>query len=299
MAQDRSNKPKSGSPSPLGRGLAALLGDLEGQDRDTATDAQVMEVDLSQIAPSEGQPRKRFTQEALVTLAESIREHGVIQPILVRPVDNAKAKYEIVAGERRWRACQMAGLDTVPVVIKDLTDTTAFALALVENLQREDLSPIEEAEGYRTLIDQFGISQAALAEMVGVSRPAISNALRLLKLPETIQDLVTSGQLSVGHAKLLVGLKAPEAIAAKIIASDLSVRETEALLAAQSKSSPFDRPRYGTKDPNVVDLENRIWEKLAVKANVTVNKKGGGAIKLHFNSAEHLDKILAALEIDK
>lgn len=212
--------------SGLGKGLDALFFDNDSEEKQDGT----MMVRLSEIEPNKGQPRKTFDENALAELADSIREHGIIQPLLVRKLDNGG--YQLVAGERRWRASRMIGLDEVPVVIKDLSDTEVMELGLIENLQREDLNPLEEAAGYKELMATYGLTQDQVAKRVGKSRSAIANSLRLLHLPDQIRPYLISGQLSMGHAKAILGLNSESAMvsaAKEAVAKGLSVREVEKL----------------------------------------------------------------------
>ena len=231
---------KKGEKRGLGRGLSALMADVS-LNEPTATAAPAAAdsmVPVEHLIPNPDQPRRRFAPEALEELAASIREKGVIQPLIVRPIDSDKGKYEIVAGERRWRASQMAQLHDVPVIIREFDDTEVLEIAIIENIQRADLNPVEEALGYRQLMDRFGHTQEKLAEALSKSRSHIANLMRLLQLPEVVQDHLREGRLSAGHARALITSDDPAALAAEVIAKGLSVRDTEKL----TKKPATDRP---------------------------------------------------------
>jgi len=292
----------------LGRGLSALLGEVE-RDVPVSEDGNeagasggggegprsVRSIEIARIAPHPDQPRRHFDEEALSELADSIRERGVIQPIIVRPVGNGH--YQIVAGERRWRASQKAQLHQIPAIVRDFTEAETLEIALVENIQREDLNPIEEAQAYRRLIDQFHHSQDALARIVGKSRSHIANLMRLLDLPEPVQDLVMSGALSMGHGRALIGSPNCAALAKDIATKGLSVRETERLVrqAREGKSTPraitADR---GGRDPDLVAMEQHLSDLLGLR--VGINHEGGkGSLTLQYSSLEQLDMICQKL----
>ena len=263
----------------LGKGLDALF-------QDNSTPAQgATELPMDEIFPDRNQPRKDFDDESLQELANSMREHGVLQPILVRPIDNG---YQIVAGERRWRAARLAGLTSVPVNIRDLSDFDAMSVALVENLQREDLNPIEEAEGYRKLSDATGWTQEQIAKRVGRSRPSVANSLRLLSLPEEVIDLLRTGQLTTGHAKAILSIADDEtriAVAKMVAEKGLTVREAEKLSQKGLKQQHFTLP--STKDPVASEVELALKETLGVEVNVKY-KAGKGTLSLDFYSKEQL-----------
>ena len=263
----------------LGKGLDALF-------QDNSTPAQgATELPMDEIFPDRNQPRKDFDDESLQELANSMREHGVLQPILVRPIDNG---YQIVAGERRWRAARLAGLTSVPVNIRELSDFDAMSVALVENLQREDLNPIEEAEGYRKLSDATGWTQEQIAKRVGRSRPSVANSLRLLSLPEEVIDLLRTGQLTTGHAKAILSIADDEtriAVAKMVAEKGLTVREAEKLSQKGLKQQHFTLP--STKDPVASEVELALKETLGVEVNVKY-KAGKGTLSLDFYSKEQL-----------
>ena len=273
----------------LGRGIGALLGD----DMDeTAPEVKPTDsIRVSDIMPGKYQPRTEFDKEALQALSDSIKERGVLQPLLVRRQGD---KYELIAGERRWRAAQMAGLAEVPVVVKDLTDSEVLEAALVENILRENLSAIEEAEGYQRLIDEFSHTQEALSQIVGKSRSHIANTLRLLSLPVEIQELVKEGSLSAGHARALVGTENPAALAAQIIAKDLNVRQIEDLVARQKE--PKSAKVKAEKNTDIADIENDLVKSLGLRIKISPNKQGGGKVVLQYSSVAELDMIIDTLQ---
>lgn len=284
--------------SGLGKGLDALF-----LDNATEESSGVKTLRLSQIEPNKQQPRREFDQNALEELADSIREHGIIQPLVVRPIRSGN--YQIVAGERRWRASRIAGLNEVPVIIKELDDLATMELALIENLQREDLSPIEEAEGYRTLINMYGMTQEQVAKRVGKSRPAVANALRLLSLPSFVIDCVSDGRLSTGHAKVLAGLEDKEKIeelALKIVDKSMTVRQTEKLVRETKEKGAQNQ---------VVQKKSRIWgnnyfkeaelalqEQIGRRVKITGNELGG-KLEIEFISKEDLMQFIELISQDK
>ena len=263
----------------LGRGLDALF-------QDNSVPAQgATELPMDEIFPDRNQPRKDFDDESLQELANSVREHGVLQPILVRPIDNG---YQIVAGERRWRAARLAGLTSVPVNIREMSDFDAMSIALVENLQREDLNPIEEAEGYRNLANATGWTQEQIAKRVGRSRPAVANALRLLSLPDEVIDLLRTGKLTTGHAKAILSIADDStriSVARMISEKGLTVREAEKL--SQKGMTQERIPLPQAKDPVASEVELALKEALGVEVNVKY-KAGQGTISLNFYSKEQL-----------
>lgn len=266
----------------LGRGLEALI---EANESDEGT---VQEVKINDIEPNSGQPRKTFNQEKLEELAESIKAHGIIQPLVVR---KRNGKFEIVAGERRWRAARIAGLSKVPIVVKEVTDKELMEVALVENLQREDLNPIEEAYGYETLLKGYALTQEEVSKAVGKSRSAIANTLRLLTLDEKVKKLVEKGELSAGHARAIVVIKDKEQqleIAKKIIQNDLSVRETEKLLKLIESKKKIKRKAV---DPVYLALEDELKEILGTKVRIT-NSKNKGRVEIEYYSNDDLERII-------
>jgi ParB family transcriptional regulator, chromosome partitioning protein len=275
----------------LGRGLNALLGtpDLE-------TD-QLREIDTDRIIPNSHQPRKNFDEDALNELANSIREHGIVQPIVVRPLEDGF--FQLIAGERRWRASQRAGLARLPAVVRDAAEDSALELALIENLQREDLNPMEEAQAYERLITDFGLTQEEVARRVGKNRATIANMLRLLRLPPEVQQWLRENRLTTGHAKALLSLSDLDAIldsAKKIIQGNYSVRQAEALVARHANNSLKDDPAgdRGAVDPNVKAAIHALEQALGTK--VTVQESGGkGRIELHFFSFEEMNRLYEGL----
>lgn len=290
---EENNKRKS-----LGRGLGALLGDDDLDFNDlTSNGIESHEpkscnfVNISAIVPGRFQPRTEFDSEALNALVESIKEKGVLQPLLVRRVDN---KYELIAGERRWRASKQAGLSEVPVIVKEMSDKETLEVALVENLLRENLSAIEEAEGFQRLIAEFSHTQEALSQIVGKSRSHIANILRLLNLPEEIQLMVKEGKLSAGHARALVGLDNASALAKTIVAKDLNVRQVEELVAKQKE--PKKEAESKTKDEDISAIEKDLNKELGLRIKISPSKSGGGKVVLQYASVAELDMIIDILE---
>lgn len=272
----------------LGRGLDALFADNAVEEQ-----GKVVTLRISEIEPNRDQPRKVFDETALADLAESIAQHGVLQPLLVRPL--ARGGYQLVAGERRWRASRLAGLTEVPVVVREMSDQEAAELALIENLQRQDLNPMEEALGYRTLMEQYGMTQEDAARAVGKSRPAVANALRLLNLPTEIADLVSSGQLSAGHARAILSfetLSAQTEAAQAAIKQDLSVRALEKMAKASRSSRPERTVRR--RDSLFDEVELVLTEQLGRKVRV-VDKGENGVLQLEFYSKDDLKALANTL----
>ena len=278
----------------LGRGLDALLGGaaLIGGGEEPGDVLRQIPVDL--IQRGKYQPRRDMREESLKDLADSIKAQGVVQPIVVRPVD--ERRFEIIAGERRWRAAQMAGLESVPAVVRDVPDRTAIAIALIENIQRADLNPLEEAEALQRLISEFQMTHQQASEAVGRSRAAVSNLLRLLELTREVQDLVRQGGLEMGHARALLGLKGPAQTdaARRVVDRGLSVRETEQLVRKRLGELPAHaKGTHGRKaDPDVRRLERDLTEKLGAKVVVEAGAKGKGKLVIHYTSLDELDGIL-------
>ena len=294
-----------GKHKSLGRGLSALLGDDDldlnvalndtpapQAESTTTPTASTLKVDINQIAPSPYQPRTEFDEEALKALSASIQEKGVLQPLLVRKVSSG---YELIAGERRLRASKLAGLSEVPVIIKDMDDKEVLEVALVENLLRENLSAIEEAEGLQRLIDEFSHTQEALSQIIGKSRSHIANTLRLLSLPESVQNLVKEGKLSAGHARNLVGLENAEELAQLIIKKDLNVRQVEDLVNKLKNGTP-SKPTKLEKDSDIADIEKDLKKSLGLRISISPNKQGGGKVVLQYGSVAELDMIIDILE---
>ena len=275
----------------LGRGLNALLGDPVLQDQGEGS----VSLPISQVEPGLNQPRKRFDPEALAELADSIREHGIIQPLTVRRLSSGY--YQIIAGERRWRAAKQAGLDEVPAVIIEADDRKVMEIGLIENLQREDLNPAEEARGYQVLMTEYGMTQEQVAQRMGKSRPAVTNALRLLNLPEDVLTLVEEGRLSAGHARALLGAPTPalQRQAAKaVLDKGLSVRQTEALVKALQKEK---KPKVRTEDMLAIylaDLEKNLGSQLGRKVHIQHRGKKG-KLELEYYSEDDLETLLRLL----
>jgi len=277
-------------PTRLGMGLSALMGDAPAPSAPQAGPPR--NLPIASIEPGPFQPRKEPDREALQELAASITEHGILQPLLVRPKPGAAGRYQIIGGERRWRAAQIAKLHDVPVVIRDFDDRMAMAAGLVENLQREDLNAIEEAEGFARLIEQFGLNQESLARAVGKSRSHIANTLRLLNLPPAIREHLRAGRLSAGHARALLGAEEPEKLATQILTRGLSVRQAEAMAAAQPKNP--DQRRSNTKDSDTLALERRLLERLGLQVAIKHFGKGG-QVTISYNDLDQLDGLIRLL----
>ncbi|MSP51476.1 MAG: ParB/RepB/Spo0J family partition protein [Alphaproteobacteria bacterium] len=282
----------------LGRGLSALLGE-ENEDYATLDRARSgREVPIESLRPNPNQPRRRFDDGEINSLADSIRAHGVLQPILVRRARDGSEAYEIVAGERRWRAAQRAQLHQVPVLVKDLTDARVVEIALVENVQREDLTAIEEANAFKRLMGEFGHTQEQLSQAIGKSRSHIANTLRLLALPESVKILLEDGQLTAGHARALLGVTNAEALAQRIVLEGMSVRAAEAL--AQAAAIDGGKPRRErrnaapAKDAETVALEKQIASALGLKVEIR-HQGDGGEVRIQYGSLEQLDEVCRRL----
>ena len=277
----------------LGRGLAALLGDAAAPTSINAPGVQTLPIDC--MGPSPFQPRRSMDEDALQELADSIRQRGILQPLLVRPTPGASGSYQIIAGERRWRAAQKARLHDVPVLVRQLSDADAMAAGLVENLQRADLNAVEEAAGYQRLLNEFNMTQDQLAEAIGKSRTHITHTLRVLNLPNEVQDLVRTGDLSVGHARALVNHDHPLAAARAIVKDKLSVRQVEDQVNRQGRTFPDGPPKPPKKiDPDTAALAESLSEKLGVRVKVTFDGKAG-AIIMSYKNLDQLDEILTLL----
>ncbi|MBQ1452497.1 MAG: ParB/RepB/Spo0J family partition protein [Ruminococcus sp.] len=271
----------------LGKGLGAIFIENDTEDKSGG-----VTLNISEIEPNRSQPRKEFDEQALSELADSISKHGLLQPLLVRPL--ALGGYEIVAGERRYRACRMAGITEVPVIIRELTESETMELALIENLQREDLTPLEEAEGYQALMSEHGMTQEEVAQSVGKSRPAVANALRLIKLPDSVKELLKENKISAGHARALLSLNSEEEmleLAELIVQKDLSVRQTEKLCKQAAREKP--EPSAPEKKPSFYSMvELALNEALGRKITVSKNKgKEGGVLQIEFYSDEELTEL--------
>lgn len=274
----------------LGRGLAALIGDTSAESAPDRRSPRRMPVAM--LRPNPRNPRKTFDDGDLADLAASIRERGVVQAILVRPAADGSEGYEIIAGERRWRAAQRAGLHDVPIVVHDVSDREALELAIIENVQRADLNPLEEAVGYQQLIDEHGYSQSQLGDVIGKSRPHIANTLRLLKLPESVQAYVRGGQLSAGHARALVTLDDPEAAARRIIEAGMSVRDAEMIGDKARKKAAPRAPE--TKSTDTRALEKQLADLLGLDVAIKYGPKGGD-VRIRYTTLEQLDDICKRL----
>jgi ParB family chromosome partitioning protein len=292
----------------LGRGLSALLGDqgtnspmtdavavAERAAERSADQARGLEQPIELLVRNPDQPRRLFVEADIDELSASIQEKGILQPILVRPAPGQAGHYQIVAGERRWRAAQKAGLHTVPVIIREMDDLDVLEIGIIENVQRADLNPMEEARAYKVLQDRFGRTQDALAQVVGKSRPHIANMLRLLALPETVQDHVLHGRLSAGHARALITTENAVALAEEVIAKGLSVRQTEALVRDEGKLETKAAPKAKAQpNADTLSLEQDLQEALGL--NVKLDDKGGkGELRLSYASLEQLDELCRKL----
>jgi len=286
-----STVPGAGRRRGLGMGLSALLGGDTHLLQAPAVGANQVPIEF--LEPSPLQPRRTFAEEELEALTDSIRTRGVMQPLLVRAVADDPPRYEIIAGERRWRAAQRAGLHELPVVVYALSDRETLEVALLENVQRENLSPIEEADGYRRLIDEFGHTQAALAEIIGKSRSHIANLLRLLGLPDPVRQLLDAGTLSAGHARALLVASDPAKVARLVLAQGLNVRQTEALVQADKGPSRPAR-RSAEKDADVRDLERELSTSLGLKVTLKA-AANGGSLTIAYRTLDQLDAVIARL----
>ncbi|HVN02524.1 MAG TPA: ParB/RepB/Spo0J family partition protein [Caulobacteraceae bacterium] len=276
----------------LGRGLSALLDEVEAPP-EAARSAGGAELAIETVKANPRQPRRHFPQEELEELARSIREKGVLQPILVRPAMYA-GEFEIVAGERRWRAAQMAGVRAIPAIVRSLSDAEVLEIAIVENVQRADLSPIEEAEGYKALIDQFGRTQAQVAETVGKSRVHVTNALRLLQLPSPVLDLLRAGKITAGQARPLIGAPDAERLAAEVVGRGLTARQAESLAKTKPPATGRGRRPSRGKDADTMALETDLSEVLGLPVEIR-DAGGAGEIRLRYATLEQLDDICRRL----
>ena len=270
----------------LGRGLSSLIGDSEKIDNKK-------NVSISSLFRNKYQPRKKFDEVSLEELTNSIRERGIIQPIVVRPSSEEEGKFEIIAGERRWQAAQYAGLHEVPVIVVNVDNLKSLEFAIVENVQRKDLNPIEEAEGYKRLIDEFSYDQDKVSKFIGKSRAHISNCLRLLSLPQEVVELIVEEKLSQGHAKILVGLDNAILLAKKIISKKLSVRQAENLVRILKSNS---NSNYKKKDPNILSLENELADKIGMRVYVNNKRNNSGTITLEYKGADQLDRLVETIK---
>ena len=276
----------------LGRGLSSLMGDAKDTSIQNEISNQETKISIANLKPSPSQPRRLFDKNSINELAESIKSKGLVQPILVRPSPTESGTYEIIAGERRWRAAQIAQLHEVPAIVRKLDDIEALEIAIIENVQRSDLSPIEEAAGYKRLIENHGHTQEAIAEIVGKSRSHIANIIRLLGLPQSIQDMISEGKISSGHARAIMNSAFPEQLADKIVNENLSVRAAENL--AKQRNNGIKKVKL--KDPDTIDLENSLTAKLGLNVSIDHKGKNGGSIKINYKSLDQLELITTKLK---
>ena len=271
----------------LGRGLSSLIGEAK-------VEPEKNQLQISDLVPSKYQPRKIFDENNLIDLTNSIKERGMIQPIIVRKSNDSEGKFEIIAGERRWLAAQRAGLHNVPVVITEADDLKSLEFAIVENVQRHDLNPLEEAQGYRRLIDEFSYDQEKVSKFIGKSRSHITNSLRLLNLPDDVIKLIETQKLTAGHAKILVGLDNASFVATKIIEKKLSVRQAENFVKIFK-----NRKKSGlTKDTNIIALELSISNKIGLNVDIKNNKRNKGKISFEYKDLEQLNKIIDIIKLN-
>ena len=292
---------EEGTRSRLGRGLAALIGDV-GEESSVERPRAQRKLPTSALRPNARNPRRSFAAAELEELAASLRERGIIQPIVVRPLRGVPDGYEIIAGERRWRAAQRAGLHEVPVVIIEATDAEALQLAIIENVQRADLNPLEEAEGYRALMEEFHNSQEEIAKIVGKSRSYIANTLRLLKLPDAVKAYIQDGKLTAGHDRMLIGEANAEQLAQDIVARDLNVREVEAMARERAQKSgkkqTNGRRVHGAaaKDADTLAAEKRLTDALGLTVSIDQRRGGGGTLSIRYRDFDQLDDVIQRLE---
>tara|TARA_B100000886_G_scaffold303959_1_gene234893 strand:- start:642 stop:1493 length:852 start_codon:yes stop_codon:yes gene_type:complete len=270
----------------LGRGLSSLIGDNDIKSTNN-------KISISSIVPNENQPRKLFDKAALDELSSSIKEQGIIQPLIVRKSDDQDDKFELIAGERRWQAAQSAGLNEVPVVIISADNLKSLELAIIENVQRRDLNAIEEAESYKNLIDKFNYDQDKVSKFIGKSRSHISNSLRLLSLPEKLIDMIRLEKISQGHAKILIGLENALLLAEKIIKKKLSVRQTESLVRILKNSN---KKVNATKDINVISTEEELASKIGMRVMINNKKNNSGTLTLEYKEIDQLDRLIAVIK---
>jgi ParB family chromosome partitioning protein len=285
----------------LGRGLAALIGEI---DRPAAVEKQGMKADgkvpIEFLSPNPRNPRRHFGDADLTDLAQSIREHGVVQPVVARPSPTQPGRYEIIAGERRWRAAQRAGLTEIPIIVRDVNDRTALELAIIENVQRTDLNPVEEAMGYQQLIDDHGYTQADLGQVIGKSRSHVANTLRLLKLPDVIRDMLVDGALSAGHARTLVTAEDPAGLAKRIVEEGLSVRQAEALAQMPAGAPTVKRQpaEPAQKDADTLALEKLMTDTLGMIVTIE-HKERGGVLRVAYRTLDQLDELCRRLKQER
>ena len=279
-------------PRGLGRGLSALIGEESPRGGQRAPRV----VPTAFLRPNQFQPRKTFAEGDLNDLIASVKEKGILQPLLVRPVAGETNVFEIVAGERRWRAAQAAKLHEVPVIVRELTDGQALEFAIIENVQRADLNAIEEAAAYQELMDRFSYTQEKLADAVGKSRPHVANTLRLLKLPESVRDLVRDGKLTAGHARTLIGDPDAEAHALEIVAGALNVRQAEQRSKTKNAAKPKSIPKPAVEDPNIKELEISLANALGLKVQVVEKNGEAGEVRIFYKTLEQLDDLILRLK---
>ena len=286
---------QSNSSTRLGRGLASLIGDVPKEviSNNTQEEINVSLIPIENIQANKHNPRSIFSEEELIDLSNSIKEKGIVQPIIVRKRDN-DSSYEVIAGERRWRAAQIAQLDKIPAIIKSLSDDDALEIAIIENVQRSNLNPIDEASGYKRLIDIYNYTQEDLANVIGKSRSYIANILRLTNLPLKVQEYLSSGQLTIGHARALIGSDDAEKIASLIIEKELSVRQTEDLLKKKNLTTAGTQ-KTNIKSQDVVSLEKTITDSIGLKVEIQTKDNKSGKLIISYNDNLQLDKIKSKL----
>ena len=270
----------------LGRGLSSLIGDSDIKLSNN-------KISISSIVPNRNQPRKLFEKYSLEELTNSIKERGIIQPLIVRKSEDQDDKFEIIAGERRWQAAQSAGLHEVPVVILEADNLRSLEFAIIENVQRKDLNPIEEAESYKNLIDNFNYDQDKVAKFIGKSRSHISNSLRLLALPEKIIEMLRNEKITQGHAKILIGLENASFLAEKIIKKKLSVRQTESLVRILKRGSSKS---YNKKDPNIIAMQNELTNKIGMRVVLNNHQNNSGTLTFQYKGYDQLDKLISIIK---
>lgn len=289
---------EDGSRKRLGRGLAALIGEMDNPQQEARPQTSDRRLPIEFVVRNPNNPRREFAEEDLTDLAASIREHGIIQPVVVRPQPGHTGHFELIAGERRWRAAQRAGLTELPVIIRDVDDKTALEVAIIENVQRADLNPIEEAAGYQKLIDDHGYTQADLGDVIGKSRSHVANTLRLLKLPEAVRAYVNSGALSAGHARTLVTAEDPAGLARRIVDEGLSVRQAEALAQQRdhgSNQSSGAKKAPKEKDADTLALEKLLTDQLGLNVEISYGENGGD-VKIRYRTLDQLDALCHRLQ---
>ena len=280
---------KSKKNKGLGKGLSALFGDQKKPENHEKNEANAQKALIGELAPNKYQPRSIFDENKLNELSESIKKNGIIQPIAVRKNDSSSEPYEIVAGERRWLAAQRAKLHEVPIVLTDIDDLKSLEFAIVENVQRNDLNPLEEAQGYKRLVDEFSYDQEKVSKFIGKSRSHITNSLRILSLPIEVLQFIENKKLSAGHAKILVGLDNATFIANKIIEKKLSVRQTENFVKIFKKSKIVSKK---SRDSNILDLEKNLTEKIGLRVSIQNKKNNKGLISIEYTDLDQLNKII-------